>query len=223
MFERYTEKGRRVIFFARYEASEFGSPCIETEHLLRVMIKRSRVAFFRSPGAVEMIRTKIEGHTLRREKTSTSVDLPISNQCKRVLAYAADEAERLGHNHTDTEHLFLGLLREEKCFAAEILHDLGLRISAVRDQLAHPDDTPLRDVANTAPALSLVAITSTPAGADIEVDDVFLGHTPAELPLDIGERMVTITKKDYQPWQRKLTVLSGGKQMLSADLERLSE
>ena len=142
MFERYTEKGRRVIFFARYEASEFGSPCIETEHLLRVMIKRSRVAFFRSPGAVEMIRTKIEGHTLRREKTSTSVDLPISNQCKRVLAYAADEAERLGHNHTDTEHLFLGLLREEKCFAAEILHDLGLRISAVRDQLAHPDDTP---------------------------------------------------------------------------------
>lgn len=52
---------------------------------------------------------------------------------------------------------------------------------------------------------------------------MFLGHTPAELPLDIGERMVTITKKDYQPWQRKLTVLSGGKQMLSADLERLSE
>jgi len=49
MFERYTEKGRRVIFFARYEASEFGSPCIETEHLLRVMIKRSRVAFFGLP------------------------------------------------------------------------------------------------------------------------------------------------------------------------------
>jgi hypothetical protein len=121
------------------------------------------------------------------------------------------------------EHLFLGLLREEKCFAAEILHELGLRISTVRDQLAHADDSPLRDAANTAPALSLVAITSTPAGADIEVDDAFLGHTPAELPLAIGERMVTITKKDHQPWQRKLTVLFGGKQMLSADLEQLSE
>ena len=52
---------------------------------------------------------------------------------------------------------------------------------------------------------------------------MFLGHTSAELPVAIGERMVTITKKDYQPWQRKLTVLSGGKQMPSGDLEQLSE
>src|SRR5207302_765294 len=64
MFERYTEKARRVIFFARYEASQFGSPCIETEHLL------------------------------------------------------------------------LGLLREEKCFAADILHERGLRLSQVREEIA---------------------------------------------------------------------------------------
>jgi hypothetical protein len=93
-----------------------------------------------------------------------------------------DEAERLSHNHLGTEHLFLVLLREEKCFAAEILHELELRISTVRDQLAHADDTPPRDAANAASALSSVAITSTPAGTDIQVDDVFLGHTPAELP-----------------------------------------
>ena len=67
---------------------------------------------------------------------STSVDLPLSNEGKRVLAYAADEAERLAHKHIGTEHLLLGLLREEKCFAAEILHQRGLRLSTLREELA---------------------------------------------------------------------------------------
>ena len=60
----------------------------------------------------------------------------LSNECKRVLAYAAEEAERLSHKHIGTEHLLLGLLREEKCFAAEILHERGLRLSTIREELA---------------------------------------------------------------------------------------
>ena len=71
-----------------------------------------------------------------REKVSTSVDLPLSHECKRVLAYGAEEAERLNHKHIGTEHLLLGLLREEKCFAAEILHERGLRLSQVREEIA---------------------------------------------------------------------------------------
>src|ERR1044072_5926807 len=132
MFERYTEKARRVIFFARYEASQFGSPYIETEHLLLGLLREDKALtnrFLRSHASVESIRKQIEGHTTIREKVSTSVDLPLSNECKRVLAYAAEEAERLSHKHIGTEHLLLGLLREEKCFAAEILHERGLRLS----------------------------------------------------------------------------------------------
>ena len=128
MFERYTEKARRVIFFARYEASQFGSPYIETEHLLLGLLREDKALtnrFLRSHASVESIRKQIEGHTTIREKVSTSVDLPLSNECKRVLAYAAEEAERLSHKHIGTEHLLLGLLREEKCFAAEILHERG--------------------------------------------------------------------------------------------------
>ena len=79
---------------------------------------------------------QIEGHTTIREKVSTSVDLPLSHECKRVLAYGAEEAERLSHKHIGTEHLLLGLLREEKCFAAEILHERGLRLSTIREELA---------------------------------------------------------------------------------------
>ena len=140
MFERYTEKARRVIFFARYEASQFGSPYIETEHLLLGLLREDKVLtnrFLRSHASVESIRKQIEGHTTIREKVSTSVDLPLSNECKRVLAYAAEEAERLSHKHIGTEHLLLGLLREEKCFAAEILTERGLRLAAIREDLAH--------------------------------------------------------------------------------------
>ena len=139
MFERYTEKARRVIFFARYEASQFGSPYIETEHLLLGLLREDKALtnrFLRSHASVESIRKQIEGHTTIREKVSTSVDLPLSNECKRVLAYAAEEAERLSHKHIGTEHLLLGLLREEKCFAAEILHERGLRLSTIREELA---------------------------------------------------------------------------------------
>ena len=139
MFERYTEKARRVIFFARYEASQFGSPYIESEHLLLGLIREDKALanrFLRSHAAVESIRKQIEAHTQVREKVSTSVDLPLSHECKRVLAYAAEEAERLSHKHIGTEHLLLGLLREEKCFAAEILHERGLRLATIREELA---------------------------------------------------------------------------------------
>src|SRR6266542_2253052 len=139
MFERYTEKARRVIFFARYEASQFGSPYIETEHLLLGLLREDKALanrFLRSHAAVESIRKQIEGHTTIREKVSTSVDLPLSHECKRVLAYGAEEAERLNHKHIGTEHLLLGLLREDKSFAAEILHERGLRLSQVREEIA---------------------------------------------------------------------------------------
>src|ERR671912_1269570 len=139
MFERYTEKARRVIFFARYEASQFGSPYIETEHLLLGLLREDKALanrFLRSHAAIESIRKQIESHTTVREKVSTSVDLPLSHECKRVLAYGAEEAERLSHKHIGTEHLLLGLLREDKSFAAEILHERGLRLSQIREEIA---------------------------------------------------------------------------------------
>src|ERR1700761_2224044 len=117
MFERYTEKARRVIFFARYEASQFGSPFIESEHLLLGILREDKELshrFLSSQATFESLRRQIEQHTTIRESIPTSVDLPLSNECKRVLAYAAEEAERLAHKHIGTEHLLLGLLREEQ-------------------------------------------------------------------------------------------------------------
>ena len=139
MFERYTEKARRVIFFARYEASQFGAAQIEAEHILLGLIREDKhltTRFFnRSQSSVESIRKEIEGRTILRERISTSVDLPLSLEAKRVLAFAAEESERLGHRHIGTEHLLLGLLREENSIAAEILYDRGLRLSDIRHDL----------------------------------------------------------------------------------------
>ena len=137
MFERYTEKARRVIFFARYEASQYGSPYIETEHLLLGILREDKALtkrFLRSQ--VESIRTEVESQTTVREKVSTSVDLPLSNESKRVLAYAGEEAERLAHKYIGPEHLLLGLLREEKCFAAQVLMERGVQLNRVREELA---------------------------------------------------------------------------------------
>src|ERR1700739_2403324 len=139
MFERYTEKARRVIFFARYEASQYGSPYIETEHLLLGLLREDKALanrFLRTHGSIESIRKEIESRITVRERISTSVEVPLSQECKRILNYAAEEAERLGHKHVGTEHLLLGILREEKCFGAEILAERGLRLSSLREELA---------------------------------------------------------------------------------------
>jgi ATP-dependent Clp protease ATP-binding subunit ClpC len=139
VFERYTEKARRVIFFARYEASQYGSPYIETEHLLLGLMREDKALanrFLRTHGSIESIRKEIESRITIRERISTSVEVPLSQECKRILNYAAEEAERLGHKHVGTEHLLLGILREEKCFGAEILTERGLRLSSLREELA---------------------------------------------------------------------------------------
>ena len=139
MFERYTEKARRVIFFARYEASQLGQRYIETEHILLGILREDKALtkrFLRKHSTVESIRKQIEEHTLIGEKTPTSVDLPLSNECKRVLAYAAEEMDRLGHKYLGTEHLLLGILREEGSFAAALLKERGVQLDALRKELA---------------------------------------------------------------------------------------
>ncbi len=155
MFERYTERARRVLFFARYEASQLGSISIETEHLLLGLIREgkgltSRI-FARSHLSLENIRKEIEGRTVFREKVSTSVEIPFSAETKRVLQFAAEEADRLLHNYIGTEHLLLGILREERSVAASILVEKGMRLNTVREDIVQllNEKTTLRSVKET--------------------------------------------------------------------------
>ncbi|HWB16586.1 MAG TPA: ATP-dependent Clp protease ATP-binding subunit, partial [Vicinamibacterales bacterium] len=137
--------------------TQLGSTSIETEHLLLGLIREgkgltSRI-FARSHLSLESIRKEIEGRTVFREKVSTSVDIPFSAETKRVLQYAAEEADRLLHTYIGTEHLLLGILREERSVAASILYEKGMRLASVREDIvqllnektapARPKETPL--------------------------------------------------------------------------------
>lgn len=139
MFERYTERARRVLFFARYEASQLGSISIETEHLLLGLVREGKgltsSLFSRSHISLESIRKEIEGRTIFREKVSTSVEIPFSTETKRVLQQASEEADRLLHNYIGTEHLLLGLLREDRSVASSILLEKGMRLNSLREDI----------------------------------------------------------------------------------------
>ncbi len=139
MFERYTEKARRVIFFARYEANQMGAKQIEPEHILLGLVREDKTLtprfFQRSHLSIEAVRRELEGRTTLRERLTAAVDLPLSQTSKRVLAFSAEESERIGHRHIGTEHLLLGLLREENSYAAEMLYERGLRLSDIRNEL----------------------------------------------------------------------------------------
>src|SRR5262245_50219266 len=145
MFERYTEKARRVIFFARYEASQFGASAIEPEHILLGLLREDKGLtnrfFPRQAGSIESIRKEIEERLGVNEKVSVGVDMPLSPPAKRVLGYAQEESERLQHRYIGTEHLLLGLLREEKSLAAEILYERGLRLNQIREELSRSAPT----------------------------------------------------------------------------------
>lgn len=141
MFERYTEKARRVIFFARYEASQYGSNEIDTEHLLLGLLRENKALYRWLPKTnLETIRRKIDDHLPKKPPILTSVDLPLSSEGKRVLKHAADEADLLAHKHIGTEHLFLGLLDEEDCFAANLMLEAGAGADSIRKQASEHAD-----------------------------------------------------------------------------------
>jgi len=152
MFERYTEKARRVIFFARYEASQLGGSAIEPEHILLGLV-RDDPAIFRqvfpdSPNEAAEIRTSIESRVPPQERVSQSVDLPLSKSAKDALNRAAGQSDRLESRYVGTGHLLLGIIDEGQSVAARVLLERGytadlieplVKSEAVTRQVARPE------------------------------------------------------------------------------------
>lgn len=139
MFERYNEKARRVIFFARYEASQYGSSHIDTEHILIALLRVDHALMHQLVGAIHLeaqIRTEIEKVIKRGKVFPTSVEVPLSAESKKLLNVAAEEADRLGHQYVGTEHILLGILRLKDSLAARLLMARGAKADAVREKIA---------------------------------------------------------------------------------------
>ncbi len=135
MFERFTEKARRVIFFARYEASEFGSPTIDTEHLLLGILRESRGILFRLHEVRDQIRAQVPRH---EKEIPINIDLPFSDASKAALGRVAQKAKERAQNAITPELILLALLEDGECLAARILQQTGVNISALRDELEAP-------------------------------------------------------------------------------------
>ena len=147
MFERYTERSRRVIFFARYEALQYGSQTIAPEHILLGLMREdktlsARFLSFRHVLTVDSIRRDIEERIVLRDRIPQSSELHLSAATKQILFYASDESRQLKNRHIGPEHILLGIVREEKSIASEILFGYGLRLNDIRDEMSRQSVIP---------------------------------------------------------------------------------
>lgn len=193
MFERYTETARRVIFFARYEASQYGSQYIETEHLLLGLMRADSPLMRNVIGSGIShyeVRQEIERRIQRGERFSTAIEVPLSVESNRVLKFAAEEAERLAQRHVGTEHVLLGLLREKNAPAAAILQQYGAREGEIRQKLAD-NASPYREPTKLADGTYLYRIPSTPAGSAMDALNSFLSSLKNETSPELADFFAT--------------------------------
>jgi ATP-dependent Clp protease ATP-binding subunit ClpC len=139
MFNRFTERARKVIILAKEEARRFNHDYIGTEHLLLGLIREGEgvaATVLQKLGiSLENIRLEIEKLVQPGPTTQIIGDIPFTPRAKKTLELAAEEARSLGHNYIGTEHLLLGLIREGEGVASQVLLNLGLDLNTVRNEV----------------------------------------------------------------------------------------
>ena len=139
MFERFTDRARKVMALANQEAKRFNHEYVGTEHLLLGLVKEgSGVAanvLKKMKVDLKKIRIEVEKIVKSGPQMVTMGKLPQTPRAKKVIEYSIEEARMLGHNYVGTEHLLLGLLREQEGVAAQVLMNLSLRLEEVREEV----------------------------------------------------------------------------------------
>lgn len=138
-----------MIFFARYEALQYGSEVISPEHVLLGLMREDKTISarffpFRHSLTVDTIRREVEERIVPKERIPQSAELHLAPETKRILAFTKEESERLGARKIGVEHLLLGILREENSIAAEILYQYGVRLHGVREKINQQSGVPGR-------------------------------------------------------------------------------
>jgi len=133
------------MFFARHAATLSGSVKIESEHLLLGLVREGGASLLQllPKLSTEQIRKTIHGGNVNAENASLPLVMPLSEECKWIVAYAADEADTLNHRHIAAEHLLLAILREDSCAAAKMLSETGAQLGTLRQRIAAetPEDS----------------------------------------------------------------------------------
>lgn len=139
MYERFTDRSRKIMQLAAQEANRFGHETIGTEHILLGLVAEGHgvAACILKELGVELdgARKEVEKLIIRGPGMFTSDRLPQTPQAKMVIEYAYDECQNLGHNYVGSEHILLGLLREEEGIGVQVLRNVGLRPEQVREEV----------------------------------------------------------------------------------------
>lgn len=139
MFERFTERARKVMSLARQEAQRLNHEYIGTEHILLGLLQEGSGVAANVLKNMDVDLKKIRLEVEKMVKSGSNViqmgQLPFTPRAKKVLELALEEANNLGHNYIGTEHLLLGLIRENESVAAQVLINLGLKLEDVREEV----------------------------------------------------------------------------------------
>jgi len=139
MFERFTDRARKVMALANQEAQRFNHEYIGTEHILLGLVKEGSgvgANVLKNLGVdLRKVRLEVEKLVHSGPDMVTMGKLPQTPRAKKVIEYAIEEARNLNHNYVGTEHLLLGLLREHDGVAAQVLMNLGLKLEEVREEV----------------------------------------------------------------------------------------
>ncbi len=139
MFNRFTERARKVIVLAKEEAKRFNHDYIGTEHLLLGLIREGEgvaAAVLQKLGLdLESIRIEVEKVVQPGPQTQVMGDIPFTPRSKKALELSAEEARALGHNYIGTEHLLLGLIREGEGVAYRVFLNMGVDLEKVRNEI----------------------------------------------------------------------------------------
>lgn len=138
MFERFTERARKVVYLAQQEAARLGHNVVGTEHLLLGLVVEGEGVAAKALEVLEIsldrIRQEVE-KIIGSGEPNPFGEIPFTPRAKRVLELAVDEGRQMGHNYVGTEHILLGLIREGEGVAAQVLKNLGADLEKVRKQV----------------------------------------------------------------------------------------
>jgi len=172
MFERFTDRARKVMALANQEAQRFNHEYIGTEHILLGLVKEGSgvgaTVLKNLDVDIKKLRLEIEKHVKSGPDMVTMGKLPQTPRAKKVIEYAIEEARSLNHNYVGTEHILLGILRESEGIAAQVLMDIGLRLEEVRQEVlnllgAGVDDGPAALGMKMSPTMGRKTKSKTPA------------------------------------------------------------
>ncbi len=186
MFNRFTERARKIIILAKEEARRFNHDYIGTEHMLLGLIREGEgvaaAVLQKMDVSLENIRLEVEKLVQPGPSTQIIGDIPFTPKAKKALELAAEEARSLGHNYIGTEHILLGLIREGEGIASQVLLNLGLDLNTLRNEVlellgaALPSDAPVGATSQQAksktPALDAFGRDLTKLAKDNKLDPV---------------------------------------------------